>query len=152
MVFVTHSCIICDQLIDQICLYLKTLVELEDVLQCYFGETNGPFVFVSTKISNWGPPRKAVRRQILQHCFHLIGLWYSLRIQNLAFSSEQELVLLLEFLKELLILDLRPIGEYQVKVYVLSQGKKYPINQERMEKKSSQLINVGRLIQSSLAV
>lgn len=65
MVFVTHSCIICNQFIDQICLCLKTLVKLEDVLQCYFGETNGPFVLVSTKISNWGPSRKAVRRQIL---------------------------------------------------------------------------------------
>lgn len=38
-----------------------------------------------------------MRRQILQHCFHLIGFGHSTQIQNLACSSDQELALLLKF-------------------------------------------------------
>jgi len=96
-----------------------------------------------------------VKRWILQHCFHLIGLWHSLQIQNLTSSSDQELALLLEFLEELLILYLRPAREYQVElfstVYILSCGRNYRGNQEGMEKRIffSQQIDVGRLLQSS---
>lgn len=75
------------------------------------GETNGPFLFLQ-KLSNWGPSRKAVRRWILQHCFHLIGLWHSLQIQNLTSSSDRELAFLLEFLEGLPTLYLRPAREY----------------------------------------